>query len=62
VNHISGSKAGVAGVYNRAQYLPEKREALEKWGSYLAGQAALAVPASQHQVAEQSDEISSQVV
>jgi hypothetical protein len=24
VNHVSGSKAGVAGVYNRATYLAEK--------------------------------------
>lgn len=33
VNHISGAKAGVAGVYNRATYLLEKRQALERWGS-----------------------------
>jgi len=32
VNHISGAKAGVAGVYNRASYLAEKRQALELWG------------------------------
>src|SRR5262249_23485731 len=37
LNHISGHKASVAGVYNRATYLPEKREALEKWGRYLTG-------------------------
>jgi integrase len=36
VNHISGAaKAGVAGVYNRAQYLPERRAALEKWARHL---------------------------
>jgi hypothetical protein len=28
LNHISGHKAGVAGVYNRAQYASEKRQAL----------------------------------
>jgi integrase len=36
VNHISGAKAGVAGVYNRASYLTEKRQALELWGAQVA--------------------------
>ena len=36
VNHISGAKAGVAGVYNRAAYLAEKRQALELWGAHCA--------------------------
>jgi integrase len=31
VNHVSGHKAGVAGVYNRATYANEKRAALERW-------------------------------
>ncbi len=35
VNHISGHKAGVAGVYNRATYGPEKRRALQEWADYL---------------------------
>ena len=35
VNHISGAKAGVAGVYNRATYLAEKRRALEVWGEHV---------------------------
>jgi hypothetical protein len=29
LNHMSGHKAGVAGVYNKATYAPEKRAALE---------------------------------
>jgi hypothetical protein len=33
VNHVSGSKAGVAGVYNRALYEDERIEALDKWGA-----------------------------
>ena len=36
VNHVSGAKAGVAGVYNRAAYLNEKRQALERWGEQIA--------------------------
>jgi integrase len=36
VNHISGqAKAGVAGVYNRALYLDDRRRALESWAAYL---------------------------
>jgi integrase len=35
LNHISGSQAGVAGIYNRYGYLPEKRKALEAWGRYV---------------------------
>jgi integrase len=35
LNHISGSKAGVAGVYNKATYLKEKREALNKYADYI---------------------------
>ena len=36
VNHISGAKGGVAGVYNRAAYLAEKRQALELWGAHVS--------------------------
>src|SRR5262245_14709951 len=32
----SGHKTGVAGIYNRATYEPQKRIALEKWADYLA--------------------------
>jgi len=35
LNHISGHKAGVAGVYNRASYANEKRQALDMWGAYV---------------------------
>lgn len=36
VNHLSGpAKAGVAGVYNRATYLAERRTAAAKWEDYL---------------------------
>ncbi|RWH07133.1 MAG: site-specific integrase [Mesorhizobium sp.] len=37
VNHVSGAaKAGVAGVYNRARYLPERRAALNVWAARVA--------------------------
>ena len=36
VNHISGkAKAGVAGVYNKAVYLDERREALTAWAECI---------------------------
>jgi integrase len=35
VNHISGHRAGVAGVYNKAVYLPERRRALERWARHI---------------------------
>lgn len=36
LNHISGVISGVAAVYNRHDYMNEKREALDKWGEYLS--------------------------
>lgn len=40
LNHISGAKQGVAGTYNRAQYLPERAAALGKWAAYVEGLVA----------------------
>ena len=37
LNHASGAFRGVAGVYNRFQYLPEMREGLERWARHLDG-------------------------
>lgn len=37
INHISGAaKSGVAGIYNRSTYAPEKREALTRWSDHVA--------------------------
>jgi integrase len=35
LNHVSGHRAGVAGVYNRALYAAEKRRALELWSEHV---------------------------
>lgn len=35
LNHVSGTMAGVAGTYNRAKYLPEKKAALERWANHV---------------------------
>ena len=35
LNHVSGHRAGVAGVYNRAAYAAEKKAALEQWNNHV---------------------------
>ena len=35
LNHISGHKGGVAGIYNRSTYAAEKRAAMMLWGNHI---------------------------
>jgi integrase len=35
LNHVSGHKAGVAGIYNRARYEGEMRSALQAWAAHI---------------------------
>jgi integrase len=35
LNHISGHKGGIAGVYNKAVYSAEKTQALNRWADHL---------------------------
>jgi hypothetical protein len=35
LNHVSGHKAGPAGVYNHAKYAQSMREALTLWTEYV---------------------------
>lgn len=35
LNHVSGHKAGVAGIYNRARYEGEMRDALQRWADHI---------------------------
>jgi integrase len=48
LNHVSGHKGGVAGIYNRATYDKEKREALNLWAEHVMaaveGRAATILP------------------
>jgi hypothetical protein len=48
LNHVSGHKAGVAGVYNRATYEKEKHAALVLWAEHVLatveGRPATVVP------------------
>ena len=36
LNHISGSRAGIVGVYQRHEWAAEKRAALNAWGAHVA--------------------------
>jgi hypothetical protein len=56
VNHISGHKSGVAGKYNHAQYLEQRRDALDKWGRYLTGLVGCPLSSRQRNTTEKSDE------
>jgi len=35
INHVSGVRSGVAGTYNRALYLDERRAAMDAWAGYV---------------------------
>jgi integrase len=35
VNHVSGSRGGIAGIYNHSELLPERCAALERWSAHL---------------------------
>jgi hypothetical protein len=47
-SHVSGHKAGIAGIYNRATYEKEKRAALAMWADHfmatVEGRASNVVP------------------
>jgi integrase len=36
LNHASNSSSDLEAIYNRYEYLKERREALEKWGEYVS--------------------------
>lgn len=47
LNHVSGARSGVAGIYQRHDWKDEKRTALDAWARHIA---ALLVPADQSNV------------
>jgi integrase len=50
LNHVSGAKAGVAGIYNRHAYFAEKKAALALWAKHVAVLEG-AAPANENVVA-----------
>ncbi|NKJ02877.1 site-specific integrase [Novosphingobium sp. SG707] len=47
LNHVSGAKSGVAGIYQRHDWAEEKRTALEAWARHIA---AIVTPAEETNV------------
>ena len=43
LNHVSGHKGGIAGVYNRATYAVEKADALSRWDEHIAGRGGAVI-------------------
>ena len=37
LKHVSGSLAGIVGVYQRHEFAEEKRAALQQWADYVEG-------------------------
>jgi integrase len=37
VNHVSGTRSGVAGTYNKSELMPERKAALERWAAHVEG-------------------------
>lgn len=37
VNHVSGTRSGIAGTYNKAELLPERKAALQRWAAHILG-------------------------
>ncbi len=35
LNHVSGARGGIAGVYQRYDWATEKRDALDAWGAFV---------------------------
>ena len=35
LNHVSGAQGGLVGVYQRYEYLEERKRAIEAWGAYV---------------------------
>jgi integrase len=50
LNHVSGHKSGVAGIYNKALYAAETRDALTRWADYITALTGPTRPKSLHLV------------
>nr|WP_281384777.1 site-specific integrase [Novosphingobium piscinae] len=55
LNHVSGSRAGIAGVYQRHDWREEKRDALRSWAATVAAIAAGHRPAQFANAAGEAD-------
>ena len=51
LNHLSGERAGIKGIYNRGKQERQKRELMDNWGAHIAEQVAPPVEAPAESVA-----------
>jgi len=40
LNHVSGTRSGIVGIYQKYQWAAEKRAALDAWAQHVLGVAA----------------------
>ena len=54
LNHVSGARGGIAGIYQRHNWASEKREALDRWGraieQLISGESGTIIAARPHTV------------
>lgn len=55
--HTSGTREGVAGVYNKYRYLPEKRVALDLWGEFLRDLRSTTLATERHRKSLYADRL-----
>ena len=46
LNHVSGHKAEVAGIYNRSSYATEKKAALNLWAAHVESLVKAELPSA----------------
>jgi hypothetical protein len=49
LNHVSGSRSGIVGIYQRFNFVDERRAALDAWADFIAtlidpGRASNVIP------------------
>ncbi len=52
LNHVSGKLGGIVGVYQKYEFAPERKVALNKWAEFVAGLTRLRRPGEQLLAAE----------
>ena len=35
LNHVSGAQGGLVGVYQRYEFVPDRKRAMEVWGAHI---------------------------
>jgi len=54
LNHVSGTRGGVAGTYDRSERLDDRRKSLELWGAHVAQLVSKPLPQQQRVGPKQS--------